>query len=91
MLASMTAGQFAEWCLYDELEPIGQQSVCEVVSALAVIIAGYLGVNTEGGEPLSKRHFMWWTKGQEESTRFVSPEQAAKQFAEGAGRGTRRR
>lgn len=71
MLDGMTHEQFSEWCAFDEIEPIGNMPVCEVMTAIGMLLTGRYGVRVDA------RHFMPWTDGEVDADTVLSPEQGA--------------
>lgn len=68
----MTHAQFAEWCAYDEIEPLGASPVCESLTAIGLLFAARYGA------AIDARHFMPWTDGEvDASDAVLSPEQGA--------------
>lgn len=51
----MTHTQFDEWCAKDLIEPIGSRGTNEILTRLAMMIAGFLGQ-----ENVSPTAFAWW-------------------------------
>lgn len=55
MLDRMTHEQFDEWCAKDLIEPIGTRGTNEILTRLAMMVAGFLGQ-----EDVSPSAFAWW-------------------------------
>jgi hypothetical protein len=61
MLDRMTHAQFDEWCAKDLIEPIGTSGTNEILTRLAMMIAGYLGQ-----EDVKPSAFAWWMKSKKD-------------------------
>ncbi len=57
----MTHAQFDEWCAKDLIEPIGTSGTNEILTRLAMMIAGYLGQ-----EDVKPSAFAWWMKSKKD-------------------------
>lgn len=61
MLDRMTHAQFDEWCAKDLIEPIGTSGTNDILTRLAMMIAGYLGQ-----EDVKASAFAWWMKSKKD-------------------------
>lgn len=57
----MTHAQFDEWCAKDLIEPIGSSGTNEILTRLAMMIAGFLGQ-----EDVSPAAFAWWIESKKD-------------------------
>lgn len=75
MLDSMTHEQFAEWCAFDSIEPIGTDAVCRVLANLGIFLAG------TNGHKIDAKWFMPWAEEtSDHQAGFISPEKQAAFF-----------
>lgn len=61
MLDRMTHAQFDEWCAKDVIEPIGSRGTNDILTKLAMMIAGFLGQ-----EDVSPSAFAWWMQSKKD-------------------------
>ena len=76
MLDSMSPQEFDEWCLRDQIEPIGFTS--QSIGLLTYLVASYMS----GGKS-EPEHYMPWTKHQPVESGNAQAEQLFRQLAGG--------
>ena len=62
MLQGMTPRQFLEWCAKDQVEPIGHQPTYEILSQIAAMLAGFMGM-----KDVTPFTFKFWQEAPEQS------------------------